>query len=177
MCLSSSSLSSLIVDFPRYPRQAATAASKKKTVRFAEHGQLWMIKPYFDFIDDPSQLWYSSNDDELSSLSQQAFESKRALAATDLKEDIITEDKICLCAGLELESVITRTNTRRVRNHRRQHMDTIVSRQDMCSPETLSLMSMQSSRLARKRAHKLAVIYFKTSLSAVRLCTSDAPSI
>ena len=80
-----------------------------------------------------------------------------------------------LCAGLE--SVITRTNARRVRNHRRQHMDTIVSRQDMCSPETLSLMSMQSSRLARKRAHKLAVIYFKTSLSAVRLCTSDAPSI
>ena len=174
MCLSSSS-SSLIVDFPRYPRQAATAASKKKTVRFAEHGQLWMIKPYSDFIDDPSQLWYSSNDDELSSLSQQAFESKRALAATDLKEDIITEDKICLCAGLE--SVITRTNAWRVRNHRRQHMDTIVSRQDMCSPETLSLMSMQSSRHACKRAHKLAVIYFKTTLSAVRLGISDAPSI
>ena len=153
MCVSSSSPSPLIVEFPSSPRQATTATTDNKSVHFEEYcqGIVFKVHPV-----NRSQLWYSSEDySEL--LRQQVLESKMALTA-DSQDDTITDDKLSYCVGLE--KALSPARARRIKDHQRQHANIIISSQAACTPEVLSWISMNSSKQARMRAHKLAVTYY-----------------
>jgi hypothetical protein len=157
------SSSPLIVDFPVRSRHNNPAtANQEKSLRFSEYSEMTVfIKPDIQ----RSELYYTPEDKVL--LKQQLLKDAvlARMAFDAARDDVITEDRLCLCVGLEC--ALSNSHDKHVRNHRRyQHIATIVSNQDTCTPEELCQMSLKSSMSTRKRAHRLAVTYSSASKSA-----------
>jgi hypothetical protein len=156
--------SDLIVDFVhnRLPTMTMTSPTKtqttkkKKQVCFAETKTTHTLK--YRTSQQNAKTWYSEKDKVLfkSVLHRDVRSFQHLLATTPMEE--LSQEALYECIGLE--GLLSIELMYYVKSKRRDHVRSIIKRQEMLSDEQLALSSVRSSFASRERAQQLAAGYF-----------------
>jgi len=159
------SINMLLVDFPFRPRSKKMKSNNsnernnnykhRAAVRFSETS---LVISYPQDVVDQSKIWYT--DEDKASMNHQFVASvlHTREMLTQVDRLISPHEQLCRCVGIEH---LLSSGMARRRRHRREHVTSIVSRQDTCTSEELRSRSKHSSRLARYNAHCMAVSNIK----------------
>ena len=150
-----------MVDFPLRSCMATRPRYHHHPVHFSEFSEMYVIKSIHDV--DSSELWNTARDKERlrRELAGDIVSTREALLSAMRKrtdadtEVLLTEEEFYRLVGIE--HLLTAQRVRAVRYRRRQHEHTVISNQDVCTPETLSLIAMRDSKQARTSAYEVAV--------------------
>ena len=157
----------LLVDFPfrpspRFKKMKINNSNddnnnyKHQSVRFSETS---LVISYPQDVVDQNQVWYT--DEDKASMNHQFIASvlHTREMLTQVDGLISPHEQLCQCVGIE--HLLSSGTAKRRSRHRREHVTSIVSRQETCTIEELRSRSKNSSRLARYNAHCMAVSNIK----------------
>lgn len=165
-------LSPLLVNFPTQPR---SKCSKKNNTHRHQHDDAPSTSksnhlPRVCFSDKcdvaiyhqeevhASKKWYTSSD--ISPMNQEFINSvlctRKMINAVRLDDNrSVTDDELIGCIGIE--HLLSSERARRRHNHRREHAQSVLAKQDTCTVEELCHVSKHSSKQSRYNAYCLAV--------------------
>ena len=131
-------------------------------VRFSENSESYENNS--EHIVEPSELWITASDTErikreqLDEIPVILHTREVITAASELGIYVpLTEEELARSIGMEHS--LSPKKAMDLRYRREQHLHTIVSKQEACTPEALSHIAMRSSKQDSIHAQKLAISY------------------
>ena len=163
-------LSPLLVNFPTQPR--SKCSGKKNNTHWHQHDDASTsnhlsrvcfsdkcdVAIYHTEEVHASKTWYTSSD--ISPMNQEFINSvlctRKMINAVRVDDNrSVTDDELIGCIGIE--HLLSSERARRRHNHRREHAQNVLAKQDSCTVEELCQVSMHSSKSSRNKAYCLAV--------------------
>ena len=162
-------LSPLLVNFPTQPRSkcsgkknnrhqhddASSPSNHLSRVCFSDKCD---VAIYHTEEVHASKKWYTTSD--ISPMNQEFINSvlctRKMINAVRVDNNrSVTDDELIGCIGIE--HLLSSERARRRHNHRREHAQNVLAKQDSCTVEELCQVSMHSSKSSRNKAYCLAV--------------------